>query len=97
MPQGVSLYLDFARAVSDTEAIVVNGFDGSSSSVVVLMAPVFGAPGDIDCNGRVDIDDFLRLVSAWGPCTGCSADLDGSQAVNIDDLLLVINNWDFGK
>jgi hypothetical protein len=59
-------------------------------------------PGDIDQNGRLDIDDILAIVNGWGSCPGggapCPADIhpsvcSGNGSVDIDDLLQVINAW----
>jgi len=55
------------------------------------------APGDVNGDGVVNVDDLLAVISAWGPCpappASCPADLDNSGAVSVDDLLLVINHW----
>jgi hypothetical protein len=53
--------------------------------------------GDTDCNGLVDIDDFLNLINSWGACLGCSADMNADQTINIDDLLILINHWTASK
>lgn len=56
------------------------------------------APGDVDGDAAVNIDDLLRVIAAWGRCPSrplpCVADLDDTGAVDIDDLLLVISHWD---
>ena len=54
--------------------------------------------GDIDGDGEVEIDDFLALLAAWGPCPqpcppSCPADLDEDCEVGINDLLILIANW----
>jgi pyrrolidone-carboxylate peptidase len=65
--------------------------------VTEYLDSVLGVPGDVNIDGRVDIDDLLNVINSWGPCPlppmHCPADLDGSDAVNIDDLLYVINSW----
>lgn len=49
--------------------------------------------GDVDCNGSVDIEDLLAVLSEFD-CTGeCSADLNGDLMVDIEDLLMVIASW----
>ncbi|MHC4347755.1 MAG: dockerin type I domain-containing protein, partial [Planctomycetota bacterium] len=54
--------------------------------------------GDIDGDGSVNIDDFLAMLAAWGPCPAppdpCPADLDGDGSVGITDFLILLANWD---
>jgi hypothetical protein len=57
------------------------------------LTPHFSTQADIDSNCKVDIDDILHVINAWGPCIGCSADLNGDHSVNVSDLMLVIENW----
>ncbi len=58
-----------------------------------------GVPDDCDChadfnnNGGVEIDDFLTLLAAWGPCAGCAQDLDGDGNVGILDFLILLASW----
>ena len=53
--------------------------------------------GDVNADGIVGIQDFLFLLSAWGPCpgppVGCPGDLDGDGEVFIVDLLIMFANW----
>lgn len=51
-------------------------------------------PGDTNGDHRIDVDDLLAVISAWGPCTGCPADLNDDGQVSVDDLLLVITYWE---
>lgn len=55
-------------------------------------------PADIDRDGAVDVDDFLALLAAWGPCPApcppaCALDLDGDCAVGVDDFLALLASW----
>ncbi len=55
-------------------------------------------PGDLDGDGIVGIEDFLMLLSAWGPCPypcppSCGADLDDDCVVGIVDFLTLLGNW----
>lgn len=53
-------------------------------------------PGDIDCNGEVNVDDLLTVLNNWGTCPDCNhcaADLNNDCFINVDDLLIVLNNW----
>jgi hypothetical protein len=63
--------------------------------------PVQCGPGDITCNGAVDVDDLLMVINSWGACDvpcppSCTADIapaGGNCFVDVDDLLMVINSW----
>ena len=59
-------------------------------------------PADINLDTRVDVEDLIRLIDAFGSCvptqlagTGryCEADVDRDGRVNVDDLLLVLGSW----
>ena len=49
--------------------------------------------GDVDGDRRVDFDDLLLVLAAWGSCEGCPEDLNGDGVVDFDDVLLVLSNW----
>lgn len=54
------------------------------------------APGDVNGDNIVGIDDLLAVINGWGNCPAPPAqcpDLDGNGIINIDDLLMIINNW----
>jgi len=66
-------------------------------------APAIGAfekprtPGDINCDGSVNVNDLLAVISTWGPCSpapaSCFADVNDSGSVDVNDLLAVITHW----
>jgi hypothetical protein len=87
-------------ANTDAEILAVGWWrpDGSfDQQTLVLRAPnAGGAPGDLNCDGVVDVSDLLILLGAWGPCDDpeyCSADLDGDGIVGVADLLILFENW----
>ena len=48
---------------------------------------------DLDCDGVVDVDDLLELLSQYGECpdpTDCRGDLDQDGDVDVDDLLTLL-------
>ena len=55
------------------------------------------APGDLNNNGAVNVEDLLVIIGGWGPCPAapafCASEASGDQTVNVTDLLLVIENW----
>jgi probable HAF family extracellular repeat protein len=59
---------------------------------VVLLVPVWSAPGDVDGDCRTDIDDLLLVINEWGQ-TKSFADLNLDGSVNMLDLLIVLENW----
>jgi hypothetical protein len=55
-------------------------------------------PGDLNGDFVVDLQDFLFLLSDWGPCAEpcpptCHGDLNGDCAVGINDFLIILANW----
>ena len=67
------------------------------SPITVDAIQVLLAPGDIDGDGEVGIEDFLIVLGSWGECPPspdpCPGDLDGNGEVGIGDFLIVIGNW----
>ena len=49
-------------------------------------------PGDVDCNGRVDISDLSRLLANWRKAY-VAADFDNNGRVDISDLSRMLSNW----
>jgi hypothetical protein len=51
-------------------------------------------PGDVNCDGIVNIADILSIISTWGTCdTVCNEDIVPDGLINVSDLLQVIGNW----
>jgi hypothetical protein len=53
---------------------------------------------DTNCDGVVNIDDLVNVITHWGPCPGacppaCAGDINGNCVVDIDDLVAVITSW----
>ncbi len=73
-------------------------FDPADGAIAVLLNKTpTSVPGDVDGDGDVDIQDFLLLLAAWGPCPGppatCPADFDGNGVVGIVDFLTLLANF----
>ncbi|MHC4709846.1 MAG: M12 family metallo-peptidase [Planctomycetota bacterium] len=49
--------------------------------------------GDFSGNGEVGVNDFLLMLSQWGPCSVCSADLNGDDFVDVTDFLSLLAHW----
>jgi hypothetical protein len=53
-------------------------------------------PGDTNHDGRVDVDDMISVILAWGQCQApnlCASDVNGDGRIDVDDLIMVILNW----
>jgi hypothetical protein len=51
---------------------------------------------DLTGDGRVDVNDMLELLGAWGDCpasAACPADLTGDDRVDARDLMIVFGAW----
>jgi len=53
-------------------------------------------PGDLNGDERVDVQDLLIMLAAWGPCPDvsvCEGDIDCDLLVTVTDLLELLANW----
>ena len=50
---------------------------------------------DFNADGVVGVNDFLLLLSQWGPVTGSDrrADVDNDGMVGVTDFLTVLASW----
>ncbi len=62
---------------------------------ILLRGVVFCCPGDITCDGMVDVDDLNEVLSQWGSSVtvGTYADVSMDGAIDVDDLNEVLSNW----
>jgi len=79
-------------------ALVIGGwFDMAGSMPNGYMAEwgTTCAPGDINGDAFVNVDDLLMVINSWGECatSDCPADANHNGFVDVDDLLEVINHW----
>ncbi len=67
----------------------------SITSSFIASGEALTCQGDLNLSAAVDTDDFLALLSDWGPCAEgpCDADLDGDGVVGISDMLELLANW----
>ncbi|MFM7807173.1 MAG: hypothetical protein ACKPEA_04485 [Planctomycetota bacterium] len=49
--------------------------------------------GDVDLNGRVDVDDIVAVIIGWGDDGSSPADLNADGIVNGGDLALVLGGY----
>ena len=52
----------------------------------------FTCPADVDGDGEVEIDDFLKILAGWDS-DDCNADVDRDGVVGCADLLQLIAEW----
>ncbi|MHC4825211.1 MAG: FG-GAP-like repeat-containing protein [Planctomycetota bacterium] len=50
-------------------------------------------PEDINGDGTVGVQDFLKLLAAWGQSPGGPPDLDGDGVVGLGDFILLLAAW----
>jgi hypothetical protein len=67
---------------------------GSSWRTWVQGFTPFFKSADVNCDGVVDTEDLLAVISAWGPCDGCPEDTNDDGVVATEDLLAVLAQWD---
>jgi hypothetical protein len=79
-------------------AVSVPAFVSARATLCPCSAATLPCPADLTGDLRVNIDDLVVIVSAWGPCPiaplVCTADCEApSGIVDINDLMAVINGW----
>ncbi len=62
---------------------------------ILLRGVAFCCPGDITCDGMVDVDDLNEVLSQWGNVVtvGTFADISPDGVIDVDDLNEVLSNW----
>jgi probable HAF family extracellular repeat protein len=94
-PNGEVEYVTWVRAISNSGYIAGLGrtaFPEFDERVIVLR-PIPPIPGDTSCEGQVDMQDLLNVLSQWGPTEASTVDLDESGVIESADLELVLANW----
>jgi hypothetical protein len=97
-------YIEFLRDNNVTNSAGQNAYDrwvarGKSAPVdmdmiIIDLGPP--RPGDTNHDGRVDVDDMIGVILAWGQCQApnlCANDVNGDGRIDVDDLIMVILNW----
>lgn len=76
---------------------------GSIGETRLVWAPVpcDSIPGDLDCDGVVDLADLSRLLAAFGTCEGDAAydpgaDITGDGCIGLGDLSILLANFGTG-
>ncbi len=74
------------------EVYIVDRAGTTTGEIFKIIATPSSA--DFDCNGEVNVTDFLELLANWGPCSGaCPWDLNHDGTVNTVDFLEVLSQW----
>ena len=91
-----NLVIHSPRSISMDGSIAAWGFLSGHAQGLVLR-PIPAPTGDINLDCKVNVNDLLSVINAWGACTNdqpfCPADLDGNNTVNQHDLFIVLMNW----
>lgn len=87
----------------DSMNTYMNAFRGWHVDNIRVVGPALvcdsgGAPGDIDGDGDVDLQDLATLLSAFGSCAGdanfnLAADFDASGCIALQDLATLLANF----
>ncbi len=76
--------------VYDRSTVSLRVPGGDPAAVVVNDAKSLRERGDVDRNGRLDVNDVLALIDAWGDNSGSHADLNGDDVVDAQDLAILL-------
>lgn len=49
--------------------------------------------GDVDGNGRVDVDDIIDVITSWGDVGDSAADVNNDNVVDAGDLVIVLAGY----
>jgi hypothetical protein len=97
LPAGVTLA--FCTNMS-ADGLTFVGTTTANQGFVVRIDPPPGlassCDGDTNLDGKVDVDDLMAIIGAWGACPEggkCPTELTGDSTVDADDLLVVITAW----
>jgi hypothetical protein len=76
--------------------VIIKAQIPTPTSVIPTVHPCAASvPGDIDCNGMVNLIDLSRVLSKFGQPGNFVEDVDGNGIVNLVDLSKLLSN--FGK
>ena len=72
------------------------GLGSKGGEATERSAEVPCSSSDLDCDGDVDVDDLLTLLSNYGECAdpeNCPGDTDADGDVDVDDLLALLSEY----
>ena len=65
--------------------------------IAYALPDIAGGPGNGNpMDGIVNVQDFLKLISVWGPCPPgecCLGDINRDRVVDVQDYLLLLGHW----
>ncbi len=89
--------ISFPTVAGQIYTIRAGGKSGAQG-IVTMQIDFATCQGDINKDCKVNVNDLLAVINAWGPCPQpcrpyCPADINHDCQVNVADLLAVINRW----
>ncbi|MHC4427405.1 MAG: right-handed parallel beta-helix repeat-containing protein [Planctomycetota bacterium] len=97
VPVGITVDIDGNPRFTDDTCKADTGSPPDDAPYVDMGAYEFQACScDLNGDGSVGVNDFLLLLSSWGPCAdcdNCSADFDGDCEVGVTDFLKLLACW----
>ncbi len=78
---------------AEGEVYIVDRGSGADGQVFKIVPETPAPVADFNCDGVVNIEDLIELLSRWGKCAGCPQDLDGDGSVSITDLIQLLAQW----
>ena len=90
---GISRISSFGKDARG-EVFIVDQGAGSSGEIfkIVPVTPTI-SDYDFDCNGAVDFNDLVAMLSSYGDCDGCLADVNGDHVVDFTEVVALLSDW----
>jgi len=76
--------------ISDEEPVNGGAFGGRYLATAMCVPT---CPEDINRDGSVGVEDFLKLLAAWGQAISGPPDLDGDGIVGLGDFIALLAAW----
>ena len=103
----LSAYFEYSASGDSVMLLAKGAAEGCASQTVDTIDDTPAAdmilsgcylPGDLDCDGDVDVDDIMMVANRWrcrcgDDCYDPRYDMDGDCDIDIVDIMLVVVHW----